>query len=329
MRGFAFMLIGVVVLVFWAWLLGGVGAAIGVVAMVGLFVEGYRGRRLSEIGGSRPAPQSPEKVTELVVASTAVTAPRRSCRWWKVPASLVGGIIALVTVAVIMAPDKSKESATDGSEKTTAASPKQAARRPDAPPVESSAVKIATLDALTIGCRTSAMLESVVEAFGKSDGPERLNALVRSKDCRWLPAGTRYSLTETRAKDLSTAIQLADDRSTVWVLQESLLKRETSDAVRAGAGLQVDEQTFLSMATMQAALDFAKAKCAGSVDTNAEGAVAMVARQNPAKMKAAIVYARAAVETQAEKLGVAQQCRNIVEAFGPNGAVNKGAWRPR
>ncbi len=329
MRGFAFMLIGVLMLLFWAWLLGGVGVAIGVIAMIGSFIEGYCGRRLSDIGGPRPAPQLTANATGAVVAATAAPTRRRSGWWWTAPASLVVGLFAFVIVVAIMAPDKPKESSTVAAEQTIATPPKHAEPRPAPPPVESSAVRTATLDALAIGCRTSALLDSVVDAFGKGDGPDGLNALVRSKDCRWLPAGTRYSLTNTRANELSREIRLTDDQSTAWVLLKSLSPREVADAASAGDGLTFDEPTFLSMATMQAALDYAKANCAGSVDPSAEGAVAVVARQDPAKMKAAIAYARAAVETQGEKVGVARQCRNIVDAFGPNGSLNRGAWRPR
>ena len=89
-----------------------------------------------------------------------------------------------------------------------------------------------------------------------------------------------------------------------------------------------DDEMFISMAVMQAALIYAADKCKGKADPNAESAVTLVALQEPEKMKRYLVIALTAINRQAIEIGTRKQCKNISDGYGPSGNINKGAWRP-
>jgi hypothetical protein len=198
-----------------------------------------------------------------------------------------------------------------------------------AAPAASVPIKTETLGRLAIGCRASSLLTNVVTAFGNSDGPELLNTLVRSKDCQWIKAGTRYAVTSTAPSSGAREIKLVDDGTTWWVHIDFLsASRERQAPAAAADGPDIDNETIFNMAAMSASLQFARENCRGSADPNAIGAVAMVAKQDPAKMQAVEQKALGMVRQQAAKLGVATQCRNIADAYGPNGSVIAGAWLP-
>ncbi len=186
-----------------------------------------------------------------------------------------------------------------------------------------------TLERLAIGCRASSLMDDVATAFEKSDGPELLNTLVRSKDCQWLKAGTNYTVTKTRPTSIAREVELADGGATLWVPKQFLAASAGAKAQPSAEAMpEVDNDTIIGMATMSAALTYARENCKGSADPNALGAIQLIIKMQPDKMRAIERQALAMVREQAAKLGVTQQCSNIAEAFGPNGSVNKGAWRP-
>jgi hypothetical protein len=123
-RGFAFVPVGLLMLAFWGWLLGSVGVAIGVVATIGLFAQGYSGEPMfgaSNTAGARAAAASATPLTtpKAVVAN----APRRRSWWWKVPLALVGAFGALVIVAAIVGPPPKLTDSDATVEKQAAAAP--------------------------------------------------------------------------------------------------------------------------------------------------------------------------------------------------------------
>jgi hypothetical protein len=192
-----------------------------------------------------------------------------------------------------------------------------------------SAADAETFERLAIGCRASSLMDDVVTAFEKSDGPELLNTLVRSKDCQWLKAGTKYTVTKTRPTSIAREIELADSGAALWVPKQFLAANAGAKAQpSADAMPEIDNDTIVGMATMSASLTYARENCKGSADPNALGAVELITKMQPGKMRVIEEQALVMVRQQAAKVGVSQQCENIAVAFGPNGTVNKGAWRP-
>jgi cytosine/adenosine deaminase-related metal-dependent hydrolase len=113
---------------------------------------------------------------------------------------------------------------------------------------------------------------------------------------------------------------------THWWLVVAFSLVASSFWVRPAAAF--DDEKFFDMATMQAALVYAADKCPGRLDPNAEAAVAVVAGEDPEKMKRMVIAMLVKINLQGQKIGVAAQCRAIVDAYGPDGAIKAGAWKP-
>lgn len=185
------------------------------------------------------------------------------------------------------------------------------------------ASKAATLDRLAIGCRKATDMDDVLVAFGKNNGPELLNALVRAKDCKWLEAGTSYSFTPATPNDVARQVKTADG-GTYWVLKQFVAAGADASISRP----TVDDATFLALATMKAIFSFASANCGGKPSPMAVKAMDLATESNPAKMQFALGQLGPSIEQQAKKRGVQAQCKSVVDAYGPRGDVHAGSWLP-
>jgi hypothetical protein len=108
-RGFLFMPTGLIPMVLMTSILGGLGTLLGLFAMIGFFVQGFKGGSLFGGGGSVATAGS--AAADLVAAGSATTftppdnPPTRGL-WWKIPVSVIGGFAGLVLVAAAFAPPR-------------------------------------------------------------------------------------------------------------------------------------------------------------------------------------------------------------------------------
>jgi hypothetical protein len=108
-RGLLFMLIGLIPLGLMTSLLGGLGALLGLFAMIGFFAQGFNGEPL--FGGTNVvAPVgAPAAIVAAAAGPTATVAPlqerpTRRDLWWKIPVSVIGGYVVIVLAAASFGP---------------------------------------------------------------------------------------------------------------------------------------------------------------------------------------------------------------------------------
>jgi hypothetical protein len=108
-RGFLFMPFGLIPLGLMTSFLGTLGALFGLFAMIGFFVQGFKGEPL--LGGSSAAPAEVPAAQVGAAGSTATFAPlpKRQPRrglWWKIPISVISGFAGLLLVVAAFAPPR-------------------------------------------------------------------------------------------------------------------------------------------------------------------------------------------------------------------------------